>query len=114
MAAGLVDESDFDTVRSAADLYQELLATRPDQEDQVFTHGDYCLPNVLVGNGRVTGFIDLGRAGVADRYQDPALCTRSLTYNFGPGWDARFLAHYGLPQPDEAKLTFYRLLDEFF
>ncbi len=114
MAAGLVDEGDFDTDRTTADIYQELLVTQPDQEDLVFTHGDYCLPNVMVGDGRVTGFIDLGRAGVADRYQDLALCTRSLTHNFGPGWDARFLAHYGLLQADEAKLTFYRLLDEFF
>ena len=117
MAAGRVDASDFDEERRGQkphDLFDELLATRPTSEDVVFTHGDYCLPNVMIENGRFTGFIDLGNAGIADRYQDLALCTRSLTYNFGPGWEELFWQSYGLTQPDIAKLAFYRLLDEFF
>ena len=46
---GLVDEDDFDDVRqgrSAEDLFRELLINRPAEEDLVFTHGDYCLPNM--------------------------------------------------------------------
>ncbi len=117
MVAGLVDESDFDEERigrETADLFDELLATRPASEDIVFTHGDYCLPNVMVENGHLTGFIDLGNAGIADRYQDLALCTRSLSYNFDPGWEKLFWQNYGITQPDFAKLAFYQLLDEFF
>lgn len=118
LEAGLVDTADFDADWQGwdvADLYAELLATRPTAaEDLVFTHGDYCLPNILAHNGRVSGFVDLGRAGVADRYQDLALGWRSANYNYGPGWGDRFLAAYGLQQPDPARLTFYRLLDEFF
>ncbi|MCA9941006.1 MAG: aminoglycoside 3'-phosphotransferase [Anaerolineales bacterium] len=114
LLAGLVDESDFDVEMPASHAYQELLRTRPPDEDLVFTHGDYCLPNIMVWDEQVSGFIDLGRAGIADRYQDLALCTRSLGHNFGPGWDTRFLTHYGLPEPDAAKVAFYRLLDEFF
>ena len=126
--AGVVDADDFDADflgRTPTDLFAELLAKRPDDEDLVFTHGDYCLPNVLIdrieqvapahpAQRRVSGFIDWGRAGVADRYQDIALATRSLTYNFGPGLEPLLWQAYGLETPDNAKIAFYRLLDEFF
>ncbi|HRQ40906.1 MAG TPA: aminoglycoside 3'-phosphotransferase [Chloroflexota bacterium] len=114
MLAGQVDEEDFDSTYSITEAYQLLLAGRPVSEDLVFTHGDYCLPNIVVADGRVSGFIDLGRAGVADRYQDLAICWRSTNHNFGPGWGDKFLAAYGAAQPDAAKMDFYRPLDEFF
>ncbi len=47
--AGLVDESDFDEERREArtnELFETLVKSRPDVEDVVFTHGDYCLPNI--------------------------------------------------------------------
>ena len=53
--AGRVDESDFDDSRlgrTALDLLGELEATRPESEDLVVTHGDYCLPNVIVARRR--------------------------------------------------------------
>ncbi|HLX56069.1 MAG TPA: phosphotransferase, partial [Ktedonobacteraceae bacterium] len=59
-------------------------------------------------------FIDWGRAGIADRYQDLALAARSLAYNFGPGWESLLWEAYGLQTVDAAKIAFYRLLDEFF
>lgn len=117
--AGLVDEADFDVGRrgmSASTLFAELMGTRPRDEELVFTHGDYCLPNVLIDRvaGRVSGFVDLARAGVADRYQDLALAARSLAYNFGRGWEPYLWEGYGIVGPDPAKLAFYQLLDEFF
>lgn len=117
--AGEVDAADFDADhlgRTAADLFATLLATRPANEDVVFTHGDYCLPNVLIDSAQrhIAGFIDWGRAGIADRYQDIALATRSLTYNFGPGLERLLWQAYGLDAPDHDKIAFYRLLDEFF
>ncbi|UUZ89362.1 aminoglycoside 3'-phosphotransferase [Paenibacillus sp. P25] len=115
--SGLIDEADFDEKRQgkkAADLFQELVRDRPESEDLVFTHGDYCLPNILICEGGVSGFIDWGRGGVADRYQDLALAARSIAYNFGSEWIPFFLKEYGLGEADEAKLEFYQLLDEFF
>lgn len=117
LSEGQVDQDDFDDDRegcSAEELYAQLLATVPPDEDLVFTHGDYCLPNIVLDEDLNAGFIDWGRAGVADRYQDIALATRSLSSNFGPEWTDVFLAAYGLEKPDRAKLEFYRLLDEFF
>lgn len=91
----------------------------PTDEDLVFTHGDFCLPNIILDRGtngdvRIAGLVDCGRAGIADRYQDIALAVRSIVYNFGDIWVAPFLESYGLPQPHEEKLRFFTLLDEFF
>ena len=57
-------------LRVPEELLEELLRTRPAGEDLVFTHGDYCLPNVLIDGQRLGGFIDMGRAGVADQAGD--------------------------------------------
>ncbi|RJL33085.1 APH(3') family aminoglycoside O-phosphotransferase [Bailinhaonella thermotolerans] len=121
--AGLVDLDDLDDERagwSADRLVAELAATTPASEDLVVCHGDLCLPNVLLDPEtlRVTGVVDVGRAGVADRCQDLALMTRSLTSGelnpqYGPACADRFLARYGVA-PDPSKIAFYRLLDEFF
>ena len=117
--SGAVDEEDFDDIRlgrSAAALFTELVATRPATEALVFTHGDYCLPNILIDpeQDAITGFIDLGRAGVADRYQDIALAARSIKYNFGGEWVSLLFDAYGLDPVDHAKIAYYQLLDEFF
>ncbi len=116
MLEKLVDEDDFDEERAgrtAEDLFREALETRPSNEDLVFTHGDYCLPNVLLENSVLSGFIDLGDAGVADRFQDLALLSRSVAYNFGRDWEKSVFDFYGI-EPDRRKIRFYRLLDEFF
>ncbi len=117
MHQGLVEEADFDAERQgrkAADLFAELLVTKPAEEDLVFTHGDYCLPNIMIHNGEISGFIDWGRGGIADRYQDLALAARSIASNFGAAWLPLFFKEYGLDEPDYAKIEFYKLLDEFF
>lgn len=46
-------------------------------------HGDYCLPNILVKNGKINGFVDLGSAGVGDPWRDYAWAIWSLEYNLG-------------------------------
>jgi aminoglycoside phosphotransferase len=114
--AGRVDETDFDAVRqgrTAEDLLKELERTRPGKEDLVVTHGDYCLPNVMIARGRISGFVDLGRAGVSDRHRDLALAARSLAHNFGAEWVPLLFQEYG-QSPDPAKIEFFQLLDEFF
>lgn len=113
---GLVEEEDFDEERqgrTAEGLFEELHAIVPTDEDLVFTHGDYCVPNVILENGNLSGFVDWESAGVADRYQDIALLTRSILHNFGEDWTQNIFEIYGI-EPDLQKLHFYRLLDEFF
>jgi len=117
VAAGLVDETDFDEERigrTARELLTEIEAWRPGNEASALTHGDPCLPNVMFDEGRFTGFVDCGRVGVADPYQDLALAARSIASQLGREWVGVFFTEYGVPKPDERKLAFYRLLDEFF
>lgn len=99
----------------AWDLFNLLLAKRPSNQDLCFTHGDYCLPNVLAKDSALSGFVDLGRAGIGDRYVDIALAVRSLEHNgYGsPELIDLFFSVYGLSDVDEAKMEFYTLLDEF-
>jgi aminoglycoside phosphotransferase len=113
----LVDEEDFERKYrgwKAEDLFCKLVKTQPQEEDLVFTHGDYCLPNILIDNGMVSGFIDWGFGGISDRYRDLALAVRSLSRNWGDGWEPTLFAEYGITNVDPAKMEFYTLLDEFF
>lgn len=72
-------------------------------------------------NGQITGYIDLGKAGVADRWQDIALCYRSLKQNFGGKFGAKnrdfspdaLFEKLGV-EKDPEKLRYYILLDELF
>lgn len=105
-----------------ASLYRYLCDNRP-SEDLVFTHGDYCLPNIFAAGRKTVGFLDLGSAGVADRWQDISLCIRSLGYNlrvFGNcpeseirSLTTRLFGELGLA-PDPEKIRYYTLLDELF
>jgi kanamycin kinase len=87
-----------------------LRSRRPGGEDVVFCHGDYCLPNVLIDDeGGITGYVDLGESGLADRWWDLAVATWSVTWNLGPGWEQLFLDEYGI-ELDPERSAYYRLM----
>ncbi|NEB37738.1 APH(3'') family aminoglycoside O-phosphotransferase [Streptomyces sp. SID14515] len=92
---------------------------RRDQEvaDTVVCHGDLCLPNIVLdpATWEVSGFIDLGRLGAADRHADLAL----LLANARETWvdeeraraaDLAFAERYGIAV-DHDRLRFYLHLD---
>ncbi|MEV7232395.1 APH(3'') family aminoglycoside O-phosphotransferase [Polymorphospora sp. NPDC051019] len=125
VARGAVNP-DFLPVEQQATPPDELLARlepqvgrRLDQEaaDTVVCHGDLCLPNIMLDPDtlRVTGFIDLGRLGRADRHADIAL----LLANARETWsseeraaeaDRAFADRYGV-EPDPDRLDLYLSLD---
>lgn len=63
----------------------------------------------MIDDGRAVGFLDLGEAGLADRWRDLAVATWSVTWNFGPGHEERFLSAYGADW-DAHRRDLYRLL----
>ncbi len=93
------------------------------QEKLVLTHGDFCLPNIFAMEDKVNGFIDLGKMGPADPWQDIAIVLRSLKHNLGGyhhGGKAfcefraeQLLSRLGI-EMDEKKMRYYTLLDELF
>jgi aminoglycoside phosphotransferase len=116
---GLVDEKDFEDKnigKSAETLFDELIESKPNDEDLVFTHGDFCLPNIIISNEKVSGFVDWERGGIADRYQDIALLFRSFNFNVGDTaqFEDLFCNCYGIEKLDKDKIKFYIMLDEFF
>jgi kanamycin kinase/aminoglycoside 3'-phosphotransferase-3 len=102
-------------------LWNWLVEHKP-KEELVFSHGDYCLPNVFVEGDRVSGFLDLGSAGLADKWQDIALCYRSLKHNYDgtygetprPDFDPNTLFQELGIEPDWNNIKYYLLLDELF
>lgn len=118
-----IDTSDFEKQYMGIpveSLLEKLEKTKPVILDLVCAHGDYCLDNVMAkdedGNGlSFTGFIDMGRGGVQDRYQDIALAIRSVRKHLGLEYEKTFLEAYGLIDTlDVDKVNYYILLDEFF
>ena len=98
-----------------------LVSNRP-EERLVFSHGDFCLPNIFIKNGQISGFIDLGKSGIADIYQDIALCLRSLKNNYSGVYGGMnrggfnedlFFRELGII-PEWDKIRYYILLDELF
>ena len=92
------------------------------QEELVFSHGDYCLPNIFLCEGKIAGYIDLSKSGICDKWQDIALCYRSLQHNFDgryggekhPNFSADILFEKLGIEPNWEKIRYYILLDELF
>ncbi len=123
IASGRADLSAFsvDGFDDPLRLIDWLEENRPDEEP-VLSHGDFCLPNLLLDGEVIGGFIDLGACGTADRWRDISLCLCSLRRNlcgfFGgsvrPAPDEkRFFAALGI-RPDAERLHYYLLLDELY
>ncbi|MFF9077340.1 APH(3'') family aminoglycoside O-phosphotransferase [Streptomyces sp. NPDC014872] len=106
----------------AAELLDRLVPQtdrRREQEaaDTVVCHGDLCLPNMILDPRTldVSGFIDLGRLGLADRYADLSLLLANARETWADEQEARaadaaFAERYGITL-DHDRLRFYLHLD---
>jgi len=92
------------------------------EEETVLSHGDLCLPNIFVKDGRLSCFIDLGRCGAGDKWNDIAILCRSLRSNFRGEYGGKVYSGYSEDMlferlgiaPDRKKMEYFRLLDELF
>lgn len=80
----------------------------------VLLHGDYCLPNIMLDNWRLSGFIDLGNGGGGDRHIDIFWGVWTLGFNLGTdAYRDRFLDAYGRDKVDEEMLKIVAAAEVF-
>jgi kanamycin kinase/aminoglycoside 3'-phosphotransferase-3 len=92
------------------------------EEEPVLAHGDYCLPNIFLLDGRFSGFVDVSDSGIGEKWRDIALCYRSLRDNMNgayggkayPDFDPDTLFDALGITPDWEKIRYHLLLDELF
>lgn len=86
------------------------LGTPPPVDRPVVCHGDATVPNTLLDRvGRFVAHVDVGDLGVADRWSDIAVTTRSVTRRYGPGLEPLVLNAYGVAS-DRERTAYYRAL----
>ena len=103
---------------SPVQLFDWLVKHRP-KEELVLSHGDYCLPNIFCSENRLSGLIDLGYTGIADKWVDIEKVLWSMwgntTGQFGGkkrSFDRRHLFAALEMEPDEDRIRYYSLLSE--
>ena len=79
----------------------------PDSEGNCFIHGDFCLPNILVDEEEISGFIDTEASGIGDPWMDYAWCIWSYEYNLGTNEYTPFLLECLGIEFDQKKYDYY-------
>lgn len=100
------------------EIVKYLESNRP-KTDNVLTHGDLCITNIIVDGDKVVGFIDLGLTGIDHRYHDLAILYRSIKYNFEgrygkayDGFDDKAIFELLGVKKDDKLIEYFLLLDE--
>lgn len=112
--AGEIDvESFYSSVGSSPDSVLAQLKGAVPTDELVFTHGDYCLPNVIVEGGEVSGVIDWSLASVADVHRDFMSAELTIRRNLDEAAIDLFYSVYGRSNVDEDRVRYFWLLDQF-
>ena len=102
--SGEYDKSQFPDsfgYKSAEEAYAVFSDGRSLLRADTLIHGDYCLPNILASDWRLSGFIDVGFGGVADRHIDLFWGAWTLGFNLGTDeYRERFFDAYGKDRID--------------
>ena len=87
---GMWEFASFEEAKHAAEEGIPLL------KKDVLLHGDYCLPNIILDDWKLSGYIDLGNGGIGDRHIDVCWGVWTLNFNLGTTkYSGRFLDAYG-------------------
>ena len=100
--------------RSAQEAHAVLAEGKGALQSRVLLHGDYCLPNILLDNWRLSGCIDLGGGGVGDRHIDLFWGAWTLWFNLKTDrYRDRFLDAYGRDRADAGMLKIVAAAEVF-
>ena len=74
-------------------------------DSRVLLHGDFCLPNIILKDFSLSGYIDLGNGGIGDRHIDIYWGIWTLRFNLGTDkYDDIFIDAYGRELVDKEKI----------
>ena len=121
-----IDDAEPDTFgpvgfENPAALLKWLEENKPENEP-VLSHGDFCLPNIFLKDGKVSGFIDCGDTAIGYKWKDIALCYRSLKHNFDGTFGGKVYPDFNPDalfdalgiEPEWEKIRYCILVDELF
>ncbi len=101
------DKKVFDRFKSLDEVVAYLEENKPDGE-LYFSHGDVSLPNVFIDDNKFSGFIDIGNAGIRQKWYDIADAYVSVRRNFETQEAAdRFLNKL---EVDKENVEYYEML----
>lgn len=113
--------------KNPEELLQWLKNNKPEikENEKCFSHGDFCLPNIFFNKNKTEklycGILDVGRSSVIDKWNDIAICYRSIKDNtsgiYGRNkysFNTDLLFEKLNIIPDWQKIDYYILLDELF
>lgn len=114
---GNYDKSQFPDsfgYHSAKEAYDVLTKGKDALQSKVLLHGDYCLPNIILNNWKLSGFIDVGSSGVGDRHIDIFWGVWTLWFNLKTNkYCERFLDAYGRDKIDREILKIVAAAEVF-
>ena len=105
------DSFGFSDAESAYRLFSQ---GREKLKSDVLLHGDFCLPNIILDDWRLSSFIDLGCGGVGDRHIDLFWGSWTLWFNLKTDrYAARFFDAYGRDKIDAETLRIISAAEVF-
>ena len=116
-----IDKANKDIVKDFSNFDEiiHFLEINKPKDDNVLTHGDLCISNIICDGEKIVGFIDLGLMGVSHRYHDLAILYRSIKYNYGgkygkayTGFSENKLFNLLNIKRDNNLINYFLLLDE--
>lgn len=87
--------------RTLIELSDIVNASTNDKE-KVLSHGDLCMPNVLLDDGgKMTGIVDLGGLHIGNKHLDLAVMSWTVEASMGEKWSDYLLDQHGTTAEDQ-------------
>lgn len=100
--------------RSADEARNVVLAHSNLLKNDTLLHGDYCLPNILLDDWELSGFIDVGSGGVGDKHVDIFWAIWTLFFNLKTDkYSERLIDAYGRDKIDNDALRLIAAIEVF-
>ena len=112
------DKNIVEGFKDFKEIFDYIINNKP-QDNNVLSHGDLCITNIICDGDKLVGFIDLGLMGKSNKYHDLAILYRSIKYNYSgvygkayPGYDDNKLFELIGIEKNDKLIKYYLLLDE--